>query len=65
MPLDEVQEIYDKYIEETNKINKAQDNFFDVANQMVSEDIDDMFDINTTANKASTTKTAESFFENL
>lgn len=65
MPLDEVQEIYERYKSETDKISKKQDVFFDVANQMVSEEIDTMFDINTTDNNAPTTKTVESFFENL
>ena len=68
MPLDEVKEILDKYKDETSKVKKSSDSFFNMTKQFLEADEDkedDMFDINTTSNNSSNVTSESSFFENL
>lgn len=45
MPLDEVQEVYDRYKENSEKTDKSKDSFFDIANQLKGNDEDGMFNV--------------------
>lgn len=45
MPLDEIKEVYDRYIEETKKINKNDDEFFAEMDSMGSLKEDDQFNM--------------------
>lgn len=45
MPLDEVKAIHDRYVEQTNKINKEYDEFFTDIKEMNALDIDKKFDM--------------------
>lgn len=68
MPLDEVKEILDKYRDETSKVKKSSDAFFDMTKQFLEAEEDkedDMFDINTISNNSSDTTSESNFFENL
>ena len=45
LPLDEVKEIYDKYKEGSEKVNKAKDDFFNFANELRGNEEDSMFNV--------------------
>lgn len=51
MPIDEVKAIYDRYIEETNKIDKANDDFFADVQSMKLDDADKKFNMIREVNK--------------
>lgn len=51
MPIEEIKKTYDKYREETAKVNKAEDNFFEQIEQMESSEEDDMFDLSSRKKK--------------
>ena len=64
MPIEEVNEIYDKYQEETGKVKKSSDSFFEMTKNLLDDEAEDeMFDINDTKSKPSTSK--DDFFSNL
>lgn len=65
MPIDEVKEIYDKYKEETDKVKKSVDDFFNEAKLLTSEEEDQMFDIRTTSDEDKKLVSESSFFDNL
>jgi cell division GTPase FtsZ len=46
MPLEEVKAVYEKYKEESQKVNKKKDTFFDTASGLRGNDEDSMFNIN-------------------
>lgn len=62
MPLEELEEIYERYQEETNKVNKSSDNFFEKTKEFTSHDDDDMFNVGISKKEV---KTKESFFDSL
>lgn len=51
MPLDEIQAIYDRYIDQTNKINKNGDEFFSEVEKLSSLDEDSKFNMITDVHK--------------
>lgn len=59
MPIDEVTAVYDRYKEETKKVDKANDGFFDTVKGYDIEAEDSMF--NMMSKKASTTSTDDFF----
>lgn len=64
MPIDEVNEIYNKYQEETGKVKKSSDNFFEKTKDLFAEEEgDSIFDINDTKTKPTASK--DNFFDNL
>lgn len=63
MPIGEVKEIFEKYQEETKKVKKNSDAFFEEANLLASLEEDAMFDIKSTNRKD--TISESSFFDNL
>ena len=50
MPINEIKETYSNYKEETKKVNKADDDFFNFVDELQSEEDDDMFDVNHRSN---------------
>ena len=44
-PTEEIQNIYDEYIERTSRVNKSRDSFFDVIDQMTADESDKGFDM--------------------
>lgn len=54
MPLDEIKAIYEKYKEESEKVNKKGDDFFDVIGDFSSMEEDNQFDMIRNTNKAMT-----------
>ena len=61
MPIDEIEATYENYKRESEKVNKAKDDFYSKANQFESIEDDDMF--NTSAEKKTVSKS--DFFKNL
>ena len=45
LPTEEIQNIYDEYIERTSRVNKSRDSFFDVIDQMTADESDKGFDM--------------------
>ena len=45
LPTEEIQNIYDEYIERTSRVNKSRDSFFDVIDQMIADESDKGFDM--------------------
>ena len=45
MPIDRIQEIYNHYKEETEKVNKASDSFYARSQEMVIDDVDGIFNM--------------------
>lgn len=61
-PIDEVKAIYQRYLEETDKVNKENDNFFEEAKNMTIKEEDSMFDM---VNSKSNNTSKADFFDNL
>lgn len=61
LPIDEVREVYDKYKEQTDKVNKKKDSFLNESNELKILQTDDMFDVNNT--KASIS--SDDFFKSM
>lgn len=61
MPIDQVTEIYDKYMENSNKVNKNKDNFFSVVGSFQGNAQDNMFNMLSTNRKATQTKSKAAF----
>ena len=62
MPLDEVEAIYKRYLEETIKVDKAADNFFDSVKQFGIKEEDSMFDM---VHRTNNSTSKEDFFDSL
>lgn len=60
MPIESVEETYNKYKESLEKVNKASDNFFSKIQDKAIDSSDHMFDLNTQKNTVS----KDSFFKN-
>lgn len=63
MPIDEVKEIYKKYKEESDKVNKSKDNFFDFASGLRGNQEDSMF--NSATNRRSASKSKADFLNGM
>lgn len=62
LPIEEIQNIYDEYIERTSKVNKLRDSFFDVVDQMNAVDGDSGFDMLTNSSKSDIEASRAGFF---
>ena len=60
LPLDEVKEVYNRYMENVDKVNKKRDNFLDEAQELKTYQSDDMFNMNESTSKVS----KNDFFKN-
>lgn len=63
MPIDEVKEVYEKYKKETEKVNKAKDNFFNFASELKGNSEDNLFNIGGLPESKRTTVDKISFFD--
>lgn len=67
MPIDEVESVYNKYKEQTEKVKKSKDNFFETVNQFKGDPKDAMFNMGSTIDNRLNKVTDDSkkkFFEN-
>lgn len=63
MPLDEIKEVYEKYKEQSAKVNKKQDSFFDFVGDLRGNSEDAMFDMGSRKDlKEVSTKSKADFF---
>ena len=62
LPSEEIQNIYDEYIDRTSRVNKSRDSFFDVIDQMQAVDGDQGFDMLTNVHKQNIDAAKSSFF---
>ena len=62
LPSEEIQNIYDEYIERTSRVNKSRDNFFDVIDKMEAVDGDQGFDMLTNVHKKNIDAAKSNFF---
>ena len=62
LPTEEIQNIYDEYIERTSRVNKSRDNFFDVIDQMTADEFDKGFDMLKTDHKKDVKAAKSDFF---
>lgn len=58
MPIDEVKYIYDRYIEESNRVNKKKDTFYEFASELRGNNEDAMFNVSTRKRKKIKSKDA-------
>ena len=62
MPIEQVTEIYNSYMEKSNKVNKSKDDFFSVVGSFQGNAQDGMFDMLSTTGKKNNAKSRASFF---
>lgn len=62
LPSEEIQNIYDEYIERTSHVNKSRDAFFDILDQMGPMDEDSGFDMLTDVHKKNIDAAKSNFF---
>lgn len=62
LPTEEIQNIYDEYIERTSRVNKSRDNFFDVIDQMEADESDKGFDMLKQVHKKNVDVAKSNFF---
>ena len=62
LPSEEIQNIYDQYIERTSMVNKSRDDFFDIVGGMEGIDADKGFDMLSDTHKKDVASARNSFF---
>ena len=62
LPSEEIQAMYDNYVERTSMVNKDRDDFFDIVNGMNGPSIDEGFDMMSDTHKKDINRAKHSFF---
>lgn len=62
LPSEEIQNIYDSYLDRTSKVNKARDDFFDIVGEMEGLDADKGFNMLTSSSSKNVDDAKKAFF---